>query len=86
MKTVKAIITISMLAAFSGTATAQISPFVSAQVDSAAKPCADIAGATAGLPEAQAKSVATAALGPCYEALKALHNFEATNISGLTGE
>lgn len=86
MKTAKIFISLAMLTAIYGTASAQISPFVSAQVDAAAKPCADIAGASAGLPEAQAKAVAIAALEPCYEALQTLDAFEKSNGAGLTAE
>lgn len=84
MKTAKLLVTFSMLILTSGVATAQVSPFVSAQVDAAARPCADIAGASAGLPEARAKAVATAALEPCYEALRKLDQFERTNGQGMT--
>ena len=86
MKHLLALITLSALAALHGPASAQISPFVEAQVDAAVQPCAELAGATAGLPEAQAKAVATAALGPCYDALKALDAFERNNGAGLTSE
>ena len=86
MKTLKTLVALSMLAAFHSTATAQISPFVSAQVDAAARPCGDLASASAGLPEAQAKAVAIAALGPCYEALQTLDAFEKQNTNGLTAE
>lgn len=86
MKHLKALITISVLAAFQSPASAQVSPFVTAQVDAAVTPCAEMAGATAGLPEAQAKAVAIAALGPCYDALKALDTFERNNGLGMTPE
>lgn len=86
MKTAKIIVTLSMLAALPMTAAAQISPFVSAQVDAAARPCSDMAGASAGLPEARAKAVATAALEPCYEALKKLDTFEKVNGAGMTAD
>ncbi|MEP3892101.1 MAG: hypothetical protein ABJN69_16710 [Hellea sp.] len=86
MKHLKALVTISVLAALHGTVSAQVSPFVAAQVDAAVRPCADLAGATAGLPEAQAKAVAIAALTPCYEALQSLDAFERNNGSGMTPE
>jgi len=86
MKTAKIVATLSLLTALPFTAVAQVSPFVSAQVDAAAKPCSDLAGASAGLPEAQAKAVATAALGPCYEALKSLDSFEQANGAGMSAD
>ena len=86
MKTTKALVTLSVLAALPFTGAAQVSPFVNAQVDAAARPCLDLAGASAGLPEAQAKAVATAALGPCYEALKTLDAFEKANGAGMSTE
>lgn len=86
MKTVKILVTLTMMTAMPELAMAQISPFVSAQVDSAARPCADLARASAGLPEARAKAVATAALEPCYEALRKLDAFEKANRAGMTGE
>lgn len=86
MKIAKLLVTLSMLAALPITAAAQISPFVSAQVDAAARPCSDLAGASAGLPEARAKAIAIAALEPCYEALKTLDAFERANGAGLTSE
>ena len=86
MKYLKALLTLSVLAAIHGPVSAQVSPFVEAQVDAAVQPCAELAGASAGLPEAQAKAVATAALGPCYDALKALDAFERNNGTGLTPE
>lgn len=86
MKLFKALISLSVLGALHGVASAQISPFVTAQVEAAARPCGDLAGATAGLPEAQARAVAIAALTPCYEALKALDVFEQANGRGLTPE
>ena len=86
MKISNVLVTLSVLAALPFTAAAQVSPFVSAQVDDAARPCLDLAGASAGLPEAQAKAVATAALGPCYDALRALDAFEKANSGGLSAE
>lgn len=86
MKTAKIFMCLAILTASYGTASAQISPYVSAQIDATARPCADLAGATAGLPDVQAKAVATAALGPCYDALKALDAFEKTNGSGMSSE
>jgi len=86
MKTAKLFISLATLSASYGFASAQISPFVAAQVDAAAKPCTDVAQATAGLPEEQARAVATAALAPCYEALKTLDAFEKANVQGMTPE
>ena len=86
MKTAKIMAALSVLAAFNGTANAQVSPFVSAQIDAAVKPCSDVAGATAGLPDAQAKTIATAALPVCYNALNTLDEFERTNGAGLSAE
>jgi len=86
MKTVKAITALSLFTALSGVATAQISPFIATQVDAAAKPCSDLAGATAGLPDDSAKAVAIAALVPCYEALQTLDAFEKSNGAGMTAE
>ena len=71
---------------FPAMAMAQVSPFVSAQVDAAAKPCADVAGAAAGQSDESAKAIATAALQPCYAALQALDTFEKENGEGLTAE
>ena len=79
MKTAKIFVSLAMVMASYGAVSAQISPYVGAQVEAAAKPCLDLAGAGAGLPDAQAKAVATASLGPCYDALKALDAFEKTN-------
>jgi len=84
MKTAKLCVTLSMLLALPAMASAQISPYVSAQVDAAARPCSDLAGASAGLPEARARAIAMAALGPCYEALKTLDMFEKVNGAGMT--
>jgi len=86
MNIAKILVSLSILAALPINAMAQIPPFVSAQVDAAARPCSDLEGASAGLPEAQAKAVATAALGPCYEALKTLDAFEKTNGAGMSAE
>ena len=86
MKTAKKIFILSIFAALPITAMAQVSPFVSAQVDAAARPCSDLAGATAGLPDEQAKAVATAALGPCYDALKTLDAFEKENSTGMSAD
>ena len=82
--TAKLLTALSMLTLFAAPATAQVSPFVSAQVDAAAKPCIDINSAMTGLQGAQAKAIANAALNPCYEALITLDNFEKTNGAGLT--
>jgi len=84
MKTAQLLLTVSVLASMPSLAMAQVSPFVSAQVDAAVKPCADLASVTAGLTEETAKTVATAALGPCYEALKTLNAFEETNGVGMS--
>lgn len=86
IKTAKIFATLSILTALPMVAAAQVSPFVSAQVDAAARPCLDLASASAGLPEAQARAVATAALGPCYEALQALDAFEKANGPGMSAE
>ena len=86
MKTAKIFLNLAMVMGAYGPVSAQISPFVSAQVDTAAKPCLDLAGASAGLPDAQAKAVATASLGPCNDALRALDAFEKTNGPGLSPE
>lgn len=84
MKTAKIIAALSIITALPILAAAQVSPFVTAQVDAAAKPCSDLAGASAGLPEAQAKAVAIAAVETCSEAVKTLVEFEKINGSGLS--
>jgi len=86
MKTAKIFVSLSILAAMPISAAAQISPFVSAQVEAASRPCSDLAGASAGLPDEQAKAVATAALGPCYDGLRALDAFEKANSAGMSAE
>jgi len=67
-------------------ASAQITPSLKTQVDAAAQPCGDVAGAAAGQSEAVAKSIAIAALQPCYTALKTLDTFEKENSAGMSGE
>lgn len=84
MKTVKILVTFLVLAALPVVVNAQISSFVSTQIDTAARPCEDLAGASAGLPEEGAKAVAIAALKPCYEALKTLDAFEKANGADMT--
>ena len=86
MKTAKIFAISAVAMSLPVTALAQMSPFVSAQVDAAAKPCADVAGAAAGQSEESAKSIATAALQPCYAALKSLDAFEKANSAGMTDE
>jgi len=85
MKTAKICVTLSFLAVLPFTAMAQQAPsVVNTQVNAAAQPCLDLAGASAGLPEAQAKAVGIAALGPCYEALTTLDAFEKENRANMS--
>ena len=84
MKFAKLALSIALTAASYGVAGAQVSPFVSSQVDATARSCSDMASATAGLPAARAKAIAIAALEPCYDALRNLDSFEATNGATLT--
>lgn len=86
MKPTKAFIMIAILTALPFTAMGQISSVIAEQVDAASRLCLDLAGASSGLPEAQAKAVATAALGPCYEALNALDAFEKANGANMSTE
>lgn len=86
MKLVKLSLSLVLSAAFLGSAMAQVAVELSAEIDALAKPCADIAGAAAGLPDDQAKAVATAALPTCYEALSALDKFEKEKGSLLSSE
>lgn len=86
MKTAKIITALSVIAAFNGVATAQSSNHFNAQMDAVAKPCGDVTGATSGLPEAQAKAVATAALPVCYNALKTLEEYDRNNGHTLSAE
>jgi hypothetical protein len=86
MKTTKILLSYAVVMALPVVATAQISSFVTAQVDAAAKPCGDVAGAAAGQSEESAKAIATAALQPCYAALKTLDTFEKENSAGMTPE
>jgi hypothetical protein len=65
-------------------ATAQISPFVTAQAEAAVTPCSNAAGKISGLPDADAKTMAQVALPLCYEALNKLDTFEIQNLAGLT--
>lgn len=86
MKISNVLVTLSVLTALPFTAATQVSPFVSAQVDSAARPCTELAGASAGLPEAQAKAVASAAIDPCIAAVKALVVFQNANSSDMNAD
>lgn len=76
MKLVKLSLSLVLSAAFFGPAMAQVRVEMTSEIDALAKPCADIAGAASGLPDDQAKAIATAALPTCYEALNALDRFE----------
>lgn len=86
MKITKTLVTLSVLTALPFTAAAQVSPFVSAKVDDAARPCIELAGATAGLPDTQAKAVASAAIEPCINAVKALVVFQNANSSDMNAD
>lgn len=84
MKFAKISLSLILAAASFGIANAQVSSFVSSQIDATARSCSDLAGATAGLPQARAKALAIAALEPCYDALRNLDSFETSNGASLT--
>lgn len=86
MKFAKISLSLILAASSFGTANAQLSPTISAEIDALAKPCSDIAGATAGLPEDQAKTLAITALPSCYAALKGLDAIEREKLSTMSND
>lgn len=86
MKFAKISLSLILAASSFGTANSQLSPTISAEIDALAKPCSDIAGAAAGLPEEQAKSIAIAALPSCYQALSGLDKIEREKLATMSND
>jgi len=70
--------------AMTATTTAQVSPFVEAQVQAAIEPCNTQMAKVTGMPDTEAKPIVVAALPDCYAALRKLDTFEKTNLAGMS--
>ncbi|WP_154813605.1 hypothetical protein [Hellea balneolensis] len=68
------------------TTQAQISPNVGTQIQNVTKRCTDSASLVMGQDEVTAKALAEAALPKCYDALRALDQFEKTNGAALSAD
>jgi len=88
MMTMKYIRSIALLSVFALplSAQAQISPFVGSQIETATKSCTSRTALVSGQNEATAKSLAISALPSCYDALRALDQFEKSNSQGMTAD
>ncbi len=82
----KLIISLSagVLFGFSAAATAQLSPFVEAQIQAAVLPCSDEIAKVNGATEEMGMAAVATALPLCYAALAKLDAFEKENAEGLT--
>ena len=74
----------ALLFGFSAAATAQLSPFVEAQIQAAVSPCSDEVAKVNGAAEEVDQAAVATALPLCYAALTKLDAFEKENAEGLT--